>query len=126
MNVYVLCGGSICGLCIVLVLKQMKSELASYAGAAASAVVAIYCIASLAEPIKYLREISSKAGLNGYFTLVLKCVCTAFICKLASDICRDCGESSLGSKVEMGGRIVIVVQTLPLLKNIFETAGNLL
>ena len=109
-----------------MILKQMKSDFAVYAAAAAAAVMGIYCIAALAEPLVYLRDIAYETGLNGYFTLMIKCLCTAFICKTAADICRDCGENGIGSKVELGGRAMIILQTLPLLKGIFDTAKQML
>ncbi len=126
MNIYLLCGVGICAMCTVLILKQMKSDFASYAAAAAAAVMGVYCVAALAEPLTYLRDIAYETGLNGYFSLMLKCLCTAFICKTAADICRDCGEAGIGSKVELGGRAMIILQTMPLLKGIFETAKQML
>ncbi len=126
MNIYLLCGTGICALCVVLILKQMKSEFAPHAAAAASMVMGVYCIAALAEPLVYLRDIAYETGLNGYFTLMLKCLCTAFICKTAADICRECGENGIGSKVELGGRAMIILQTLPILKGLFETAKQML
>ncbi len=115
-----------CALCIVLILKQMKSEFAPIAAAAASAIMCIYCLTALASPLVYLRDIAYETGLNGYFTVMLKCLSTAFICKTASDICRDCGESSIGQRVEMGGRVMIILQTLPLIKSLFESAKQML
>ncbi len=57
---------------------------------------------------------------------MLKILITPFICKTAADICRECGENGIGSKVELGGRAMIILQTLPILKGLFETAKQML
>ena len=113
MNIYLLCGGGICALCAVMLLKQLKSDF-------------VYCLASLAEPLLYLRDVAVQTGQSTYYTVMLKCLCTAFICKTAAELCRDCGESSIGTKIELGGRAAIILQTLPLIKAIFSLAREML
>ena len=120
MNIYLLCGGGICALCAVMLLKQLKSDFA------AATVMGVYCLASLAEPLLYLRDVAVQTGQSTYYTVMLKCLCTAFICKTAAELCRDCGESSIGTKIELGGRAAIILQTLPLIKAIFSLAREML
>ena len=122
MNIYLLCGGGICALCAVMLLKQLKSDFAPYTAAAAATVMGVYCLASLAEPLLYAVQ----TGQSTYYTVMLKCLCTAFICKTAAELCRDCGESSIGTKIELGGRAAIILQTLPLIKAIFSLAREML
>lgn len=126
MNIYLLCGGGICALCAVMLLKQLKSDFAPYTAAAAATVMGVYCLASLAEPLLYLRDVAVQTGHSTYYTVMLKCLCTAFICKTAAELCRDCGESSIGTKIELGGRAAIILQTLPLIKAIFSLAREML
>ena len=121
MNIYLLCGGGICALCAVMLLKQLKSDFAPYTAAAAATVMGVYCLASLAE-----RDVAVQTGQSTYYTVMLKCLCTAFICKTAAELCRDCGESSIGTKIELGGRAAIILQTLPLIKAIFSLAREML
>ena len=89
MNIYLLCGGGICALCAVMLLKQLKSDFAPYTAAAAATVMGVYCLASLAEPLLYLRDVAVQTGQSTYYTVMLKCLCTACICKTAAELCRD-------------------------------------
>ena len=116
MNIYLLCGGGICALCAVMLLKQLKSDFAPYTAAAAATVMGVYCLASLAEPLLYLRDVAVQTGQSTYYTVMLKCLCTAFICKTAA----------IGTKIELGGRAAIILQTLPLIKAIFSLAREML
>lgn len=60
------------------------------------------------------------------FERMLKGLGVALLCRFCSDICRDCGEQTLGAGVESVGRIVIFSLSLPMLTDILELAGEML
>ena len=45
--------------------------------------------------------------------------------KEISDICRDSGETALASKVELAGKLSIVIISLPLVKQLLEFAKDM-
>ena len=49
-----------------------------------------------------------------------------FLAQFAADSCRDAGESALASKVELAGKISILVLSLPLFEDIAQTALGLI
>lgn len=60
------------------------------------------------------------------FNLMLKALGIALLCKLCSDICRDCGENTLASGVEGVGRAAIFSLCLPVISEIIEYASRVL
>jgi len=57
---------------------------------------------------------------------ILKCVGIGVVTKLASDICRDAGQSAAGGAVELVGAMSAVYAALPLLRTLLETLESLL
>lgn len=73
-----------------------------------------------------VKEISSVSGLKtDYVSLVLKAVGLAYLGEFAGQICRDAGEGSLASKIDLGTKAVIMVMALPLLKTIVSTVVDM-
>ncbi|MFR5069076.1 MAG: SpoIIIAC/SpoIIIAD family protein [Eubacteriales bacterium] len=44
-----------------------------------------------------------------------------FLAQFAADACRDAGESSLASKVELAGKVAVILMALPLFEAIANT-----
>ena len=84
--------------------------------------------------IEYLTEILSSVGgiikftgLNSQlYTLLLKIIGIGYLIEFTASICSDTGNSSLGDKVLLGGKIVILVMALPIITNILEIIMGLL
>ena len=69
----------------------------------------------------------SQSGVDKEYTRVLlKSVGICFICQFSSDICNDSGQSALATKVELAGKILILISALPLMEEILEIASSLL
>jgi len=67
------------------------------------------------EAVRFVREFTDRmSGSADALKIVLKAVGIAYICEFAVQALKDCGESSIASKVELGGKLVMVAMTLPL------------
>ncbi|MCL1952872.1 MAG: hypothetical protein FWF60_08605, partial [Oscillospiraceae bacterium] len=65
-------------------------------------------------------------GGNSSYTMLVKALGVCVTTQLAADICRDSGSASLANTVELGGRLLVLGLTLPLLKGIAELAVGLI
>lgn len=59
-----------------------------------------------------------------YFEIVLKALGIAYITSFAADVCRDYGYSSLAQLAELGGKISILILSLPLVKSLLNTVSK--
>ena len=50
----------------------------------------------------------------------------AYLVQFGAEICRDAGESAIGSRVELGGRVLILSLTLPAAVAAVKAAATLL
>ena len=74
-----------------------------------------------------ITDMLSASGVSGEYTIILiKTLGTCFLAQFAADACRDAGESSLASKVELAGKVAVILMALPLFEAIANTAITLI
>ena len=63
---------------------------------------------------------------NVYITTILKALGICYITQIASETCKDSGFSSISSKVELAGKIAIVLLSIPMLEELIKTLEKLI
>lgn len=126
MNIITVCGFAIVSGCLIAIIKNLRPELATLASAVAGILIAVYAVESLLPFISFVREVAANRGVESYFTLMLKALAISFCCKISSELCRDCGDSTLASRVELAGKVGIVLISLPIIQQLFEIAEDML
>ena len=120
-----ICGGALlCAVAIVL-LRSVRSELLPLQWTG----TLVLCGASLLlwQPVlAWLGELCSAAGVWDEASILLKGLGVAVLSQLCADLCRQSGEGSLASGVEMAGRAEILLLCLPMLKSLVEVAKTLI
>lgn len=120
-------GIGLVGLIIVIILKQYKPEFAIYISLITGAIILYFTIDKLQVIISLLKSISDKSGINNQFlSLLLKITGIAFLSEFAINICKDSGEGSIASKVELGSKIVIVTMSIPIISSLLEVVLKLI
>ncbi len=110
-----------------LSLKKYAPETSVVIAVAASAVLLIQILSRITPIINEINTFVSAAGIDSSYGIILiKTVGICFVCQFVSDACRDAGQASLASKVELASKISIIVISLPLFENILNTAAGLL
>ena len=112
---------------IYLLLKQNKSELGMLIVLVAGAGIFLYMIGQLGEVIDFINDIANKANIDTvYIGIVLKILDIAYITSFCSEICKDSGAGSIGSKVEFAGKIMILGLAIPILMAVLDSILQIL
>ena len=87
-------------------------------------------LALLLEPLGALRDFWEEAAGWGdlpmqLFVPLVKTVGIALLCRTGSDLCRDAGESAIGSVLETAGAVAAIVVSLPLFRSAWELLRSL-
>ena len=123
---FLLCGFSVATVFTVKILKQFHSETGMLIAAAAGILMFGGIVALMIPVLEFIRTAASLAGLSGYVEIIYKSLAVSLLCTLCADICRDCGESGLASRVELGGRVCLLYFSIPILEDILNVAGKLI
>ena len=122
----------ICALSLVctaayLILSALGAQI-SFGAKLASTVLIGGALAVMAEPViaEILSFSKDHEELGRYAGTVLRAVGIAVLSRLCADICRDCGESTLASGVEIALRLEILVLCIPLVREIIGAAFEMM
>ncbi|MNJ03061.1 Stage III sporulation protein AC/AD protein family protein [compost metagenome] len=61
-----------------------------------------------------------------YLKTVLKIIGIAYIAEFGAQIVRDAGQESIASKIELAGKVLILVLAIPIISIIIETVMKLM
>ena len=74
-----------------------------------------------------IQSISSKTNINNDFLIILiKITGIAILTEFAVSICKDAGESAIASKVDVGGKILIISLSIPIINALIDTIVKIL
>ena len=120
-------GISLISLIIVIIIKQYKPEFAIYISIITGISIFFLIMDRFEGIINLLKTISSKSGINQQFLeLLLKMTGIAFLAEFAINLCKDSGEGSIASKIEIGSKVVIVSMSIPIITSLLEVINKLL
>lgn len=108
-------------------LKKYAPETSAVIAVAAGAVILMELMTRVSPVIQEINTLISGSGLDSYYgPVLLKTLGICFVAQFAGDACRDSGQSSLASKIELAAKLAMIVIALPLFENLLHTAANLL
>ena len=77
--------------------------------------------------INLLVNISNKTSIsNSFIKLLIKITGIAILTEFAVSICKDSGESAIASKIDIGGKVIIIALSIPIISSLLETILNIL
>lgn len=127
MDIIKIIGIGLVAVIIVIILKQYKPEFTVYVSICAGAIILGLVLTRLSAIIQLLTELSNKVSdTNGFLTVLIKITGIAFLTEFAVSICKDSGESAIASKVDLGGKVIIISMSIPIISALLETIVKVL
>jgi len=111
-----------------LFLRESRlTALALLAALAGGALILLRILPHLQLLFAAFRAFAADCGLEGYyFTLVLKCIGIAYLAEFTAELCRDAAQGALALKVQLAGKLSVLLLALPLLAAGTATVAGLL
>ena len=127
MNIIGIVGTALIAAIFAVTLKRYNQEYAVIISIIAGVVILVEILRNISPAVREITTLLSGVGLTQENGLILfKTLGICFLAQFAADSCRDAGESALASKVELAGKISILVLSLPLFEDIAQTALGLI
>ena len=117
----------IAGALLAVELKGLKGEYGIYLVAAVGLVIFFYGITKLKTVIETIRQVQSYIRLNRmYLEVLLKMIGITYIAEFSSGICKHAGYGSLGSQIEIFGKLSVLAVSMPILLALLDTVQQFL
>ena len=100
-------------------LRAANREAGAAASMAAGLMFFFFALTQITAAVEALRALSERAGIGEQtVTLLLKLVAMAYVTEFAVQSCKDAGEEGLAGKAALCGKMLLMVETLPLITEI--------
>ncbi|GAB6876022.1 stage III sporulation protein AD [Thermaerobacter litoralis] len=112
---------------LLVLLRQARPEWALLLSIVTAVAVFLLLVDDIAAVLRVLQQVADRADLDGRYTAtLLKIVGVAYLAEFGAQLCRDAGESALAAKVELAGKVVILLLAVPILMAVLELLVGLL
>ncbi len=127
MDIFQIIAIACIGTILALTIKSYQPHLAIVVSIATGIVILAVSAGGIAQVVQEFQSVIEKSGIDiKYFTVVIKVIGIAYVTQFAAEICRDSGESSIASKVDLAGKVVVLILTIPIITNFLELIISIL
>ena len=115
------------GVLLAALMKSVNRELTIYIILATVVILFVTIIDRLVYVFDFLGDIYDNVAYGRtFFPVILKVLAVAYVTDFTAQLCRDAGEATIGSKVELAGNVIIFCLAMPVLTAVLELIGSLL
>lgn len=112
---------------LILIVKEQKPMFAFLIATTAGILIFLFVIGKIGSVISVLERMAESSGMDEvHLKTILKIIGIAYIAEFGAQIVRDAGQESIASKIELAGKVLILVLAVPIISIIIETVMKLL
>lgn len=94
---------------------------------ATALILMFFIISQLAGVFATATNLGSRANVNGeYLNIVFKIIGISYVSEFGAQLCKDAGESSIASKIEFAGKVMILAISAPVILALVDLITNML
>ncbi|NMA79502.1 MAG: stage III sporulation protein AD [Clostridiales bacterium] len=127
MNITALIAIAIVATVMSIILKQYKPEYSMFISIAAGIAMLIVVMAYVSPIFDAIRMLLSRVEQSGeIMAILLKSLGICYLTQIACDSCKDAGETAIAAKLELAGKVAILILALPLFTRLGDVVTNLI
>jgi len=122
MDILKIVSFSLMVLFVLLLFKEEREDIRILISIAASALLLLLIFPQVKSLLYIIEELSIKAKIDFlYIKIIFKVIGITYLATFCSEICKDAGERSLASKVEIAAKIMILIQAVPIMMAVLNS-----
>lgn len=127
MEILQIVGLGIVATILIMLVKTHKPEIAIQISILTGIIIFIFIAAKLSAVLDLLRNFIEKVDIDtSYINVLIKIVGIAYIAEFGSEICKDAGEASIASKIELAGKVIIAALAFPIITSLLDLIVNIM
>lgn len=127
MDIIKIIGIGLIGVLFIAVLKQYKPEFALYVSLICGLLIFAFSMDKFSGIIDLINKMANIGSVNYEFlSILLKITGISFLSEFAISISKDCGETAIANKIELGGKVLIVAMSIPIISALLENIVKIL
>lgn len=127
MEILQIVGIALAGVIMAAVVKGFKPEMSIYVVLATVVVIFMMALDKLTVVFQFLSSIYNDMTYGkDFFPIIIKVLVVAYLADFTAQLCKDAGETSIGGKVELAGKITIFYLAMPILLAVMDLINSVL
>ncbi len=111
----------ITGAVLTVILKEEKSSFSLFTAIMTCILIFVLILPLLGEIMERIKEIGEGLDIySEYISLMIKALVTAYVSMFSSQLCRDFGQNSIGDKIELGGKVIILISAASVMEDMAD------
>lgn len=116
MEMVKIIGVGLVGAVAALIVKEYKPQMAVPIGIATAVLLFFMILSQVGYVVDIITMTAARLNLNmEYITAILRMIAVAYLSQFGAEICRDAGQNAIAAKIELAGKVLIVVLSVPVL-----------
>ena len=104
---------------LAITIKKQSPEIALIITIGATVLIFLMILPMLAEVVGVLTNVGTMLdGGMRYVALAFRVIGVAYMAELGASVCADAGETAIAAKIDLGGRVIIMVLAMPIVVDI--------
>ena len=117
----------VAGVLLAVQFKSGKSEYGIYLSVALSLFIFLAVIGQLSVMVDALSVIGEYIRMDtAYISTLIKMIGIAYVAEFSSGICKDAGYQTIAVQIEIFGKLMILVLSMPILTALLDTIREFL
>lgn len=127
MEVVRIIGIGLVAAALSLLLKQQRPELAFTLPILGAAAIFLVLAPYLQAILSMFTDIAGQVGIESrYLRLIIKMIGIAYLCQFSAELCKDAGEASIGGKIELAGKLLILSLSMPIIYKLLGLVSSII
>jgi stage III sporulation protein AD len=112
---------------LALVIKKHNADMAMMLSLAAGIAILVGAAAFISPVLDFINELAESAGIAAsLLSPVMKALGIAIIGKIASDVCKDAGQSAVAGAIEFCTALASLICAIPLMRAVLQMLRELM
>ncbi len=110
-----------------LIVRPVRNDFAVMIALTGGVVILVMVLSYLTGIFDTIKNVIDTTGVSsGLYSLILKIVGIGYLVEFTAGVCSETGNSGLGDKVLLGGKVIIMVMALPIVTSILQIIMEIL
>ncbi|MUV39671.1 Stage III sporulation protein AD [Lentibacillus sp. JNUCC-1] len=106
---------------LYLVLKETNGTFAHFLIIITSIIIFVIVISQIGSILDLIHSLGQRANIDVmYMNTILKIIGIAYIVELGANITKDAGLGSVAAKIELAGKVFIIILAIPIITAVID------
>ena len=126
-SLYKIIGIALITVVATLIVKPVRPDFAVFISVVGGVIILFMLAGYLTDIFEVFNQIFNYTNVNSsLYKIIFKIIGVGYLVEFTASLCSDTGNNSLGDKVLLCGKIIILVMALPIVTSILEIVMELL